>query len=99
MPFAWSIARVLFRLVAPSLPDVVSTIATLKTQQTASQVREEPFDARVMELERTLIQQLELIEKLTRQVDTLQAILRRTLIISLVALLLSLAGLALFLYG
>ena len=95
MPVAWPIAKFLFQLVAPSIPDVVSTIATLKKQQAEPQPREEPFKARIAEMEQRLAQQLELIEKLTKQVDALHTILWRTLIIGLVALGLSLTGLAL----
>ncbi len=95
MPVAWPIAKFLFQLVAPNIPDVVSTIATIKKQQAAPQPREEPFKARIAEMEQTLTQQLELIEKLTKQVDALRTILWRTLIIGLVALGLSLTGLAL----
>ena len=98
MPAAWPIAKFLFKLVAPNIPDIVSTVATLKKQQAAPQPREEPFHARIAEMEQRLAQQLELIEKLTKQVDALQTILWRTLIISVVALGLSLTGLALIFY-
>ena len=98
MPAAWPIAKFLFQLVAPNIPDIVSTVATLKKQQAEPQPREEPFKARIAEMEQTLTQQLELIEKLTKQVDALQMILWRTLIISVVALGLSLTGLALIFY-
>ena len=99
MPVAWSIARCLFKLVAPSVPDVVSSITTFKKQQAEPQSREEPFHARIAEMEHKFTQQLELMEKLTKQVDSLQTILRRTLIISIVAFFLSLTGLTLLLYG
>lgn len=95
MPVAWPIAKFLFQLVAPSIPDVVSTIATLKNQQTAPPSREDPFQVRIAEMERRLTQQLELIEKLTKQVDALHTILWRTLLIGLVAVGLALTGLAL----
>ena len=87
MPAAWPIAKFLFQLVAPNIPDIVSTVATLKKQQAEPQPREEPFKARIAEMEQTLTQQLELIEKLTKQVDALQMILWRTLIISALSLL------------
>ncbi|MYC27691.1 MAG: hypothetical protein F4X63_06840 [Nitrospira sp. SB0662_bin_26] len=99
MPAAWPIAKVLFKLVAPSIPDIVSTISTLKNQQAEPQIREEPLQARIAEVERRLTQQLELVEKLTKQLDALQTILWRTLIISLAALGLALTGLALILYA
>ena len=99
MPAAWPIAKILFKLVAPSIPDIVSTVATLKNQQAEPQTREEPLQARIAEVERRLTQQLQLVEKLTKQLDALQTILWRTLIISLAALGLALTGLALILYA
>ena len=99
MPVAWPIAKFLFKLVAPSIPDVISTVATLKNQQAAPQTREDPFQARIAGMEQRVTQQLELIEKLTKQVAALQTILWRTLVISLVALGLALTGLALILYA
>ena len=50
-------------------------------------------------MDQTLAQQLELIEKLTKQIDALQTILWRTLVIGLVALGLALMGLALIFYA
>ena len=86
MPAVWPIAKFLFQLVAPNIPDIVSTVATLKNQQAEPQAREEPFQARIADMEQKVAQQLELIESLTKQIDALQTILRRTLIIGLVAL-------------
>ena len=99
MPVAWPIAKVLFKLIAPSIPDIVSTISTLKHQQAEPQTREEPLQARIAEIEQRLTQQLELIEKLTKQIDALQSILWRTLLIGLAALGLALTGLALIFYA
>ena len=98
MPVAWPIAKVLFKLVAPSIPDIVSTVATLKNQQAGASSREDPVQARIAEMEQQLTQQLELIEKLTKQIDALQTMLWRTLIIGLAALGLALTGLVLILY-
>ena len=99
MPVAWPIAKFLFQLVAPNIPDIVSTVATLKKQQAEPQPREEPFQARIAEMEQRLAQQLELIEKLTKQINALHTILWRTLIIGLVALGLALTGLALIFFA
>ena len=99
MPAAWPIAKFLFQLVAPNIPDIVSTVATLKNQQAEPQAREEPFQARIADMEQKVAQQLELIEKLTTQIDALQTILRRTLIIGLIALGLALTGLVLIIYA
>ncbi len=98
MPAAWPIAKLLFKLVAPSIPDIVSTISTLNNQQAEPQTREEPLQARIAEMEQRLTQQLELVEKLTKQIEALQTILWRTLVIGLAALGLALTGLALILY-
>jgi maltooligosyltrehalose synthase len=99
VPAAWPIAKFLFKLVAPSIPDIVSTVVTLKNQQAEPQTREEPLQARIAEMEQRLTQQLELIETLTQQVKALQTILWRTLVIGLVALGLALTGLALIFYA
>ena len=99
MPVAWPIAKFLFQLVAPNIPDIVSTVATLKKQQAEPQPREEPFQARIAEMEQRLAQQLEFIEKLTKQINALHTILWHTLIIGLAALGLALTGLALIFYS
>ncbi len=99
MPAAWPIAKVLFKLVAPSIPDIVSTISTLKNQQAEPSSREDPVLARIAEMEQRLTQQLELIEKLTKQLEALRTILWRALIIGLVALGLALTGLVLIFYA
>jgi len=100
MPIAWSIVVKLAELV----PDILSSIGTLKKQQAETSSR---VEVRIAEMERTdtqqreligtlrhtVTQQHELIEKLTRHVDSLQPILRQTRIISIVAFVLSLIGL------
>ncbi len=97
MPVAWPIAKFLFQLVAPSIPDIISTAATLKQQRAPAQ--EEPLQKRMAKMEETLTQQLELIETLTKQVEALQTILWRTLVIGIVALGLALTGLAIIFYA
>ena len=99
MPVAWPIAKFLFKIVAPSIPEIVSSISKLKHQQEDEQSREETLERRLLVIERNLGQQLELIDNLTRQIVTLQLILRRTLIISIVALGLALTGLVLLFYS
>ena len=98
MPVAWPIAKFLFKLVAPSIPDIISTVSNLRHQQEGVQSQEETPEKRFAEIEKTVAQQLELIDKLTRQIGTLNLILRRTLIISILALCLALAGFALILF-
>lgn len=97
MPAAWPIAKFLFKLVAPSIPEIVSTISNLKKQQEEAQSQEETLEKRFTEIEKNVAQQLELLDGLTDQISTIQAILRRTLIISILALCLALMGLVLIL--
>jgi hypothetical protein len=99
MPAAWPIAKFLFQLVAPSIPDIISSISNLKNQQEDVQSQEETLEKRFDAIERSVAQQLELIDKLTRQIAALNIILRRTLLISILALCLALIGLALIFYS
>jgi len=99
MPAAWPIAKFLFKLVAPSIPDIISTVSNIKKQQEGELSKEETLAEQFKELDHQLAQQLELIDNLTRQISTLQLILRRTLIISIVALCLAIIGLALIFYS
>jgi hypothetical protein len=99
MPVAWPIAKFLFKLVAPSIPEIITSISKLKHQQEDVQSREDTLEKRLTDLERTLAQHLKLIDNLTRQIATLNLILRRTLIISIVALGLALIGLILIFYA
>jgi len=98
MPVAWPIAKFLFKLVAPSIPDIISTISNLKHQQQDDQFQDNTLEKRLTEIDRNLTLQLELIDTLTRQVATLHLILRRTLVMSIVALCLALTGLAMIFY-
>lgn len=95
MPAAWPIAKFLFKLVAPSIPEIISTISNLKQQQEDVQSKEDTLEKRLTDIERNLALQLELMDNLTKQVATFQVILRRTLIISILALSLALIGLTL----
>jgi len=95
MPVAWPIAKFLFKLVAPSIPEIVSTVSNLKKQQEGIQSQEETLEKRFHEIENNVSQQLELIDNLTKQIATLHVILRRTLLISILALCLALMGLIL----
>ncbi len=92
------IATFLLKLVAPNIPKIVSTIESIKQQQGTHWTEGETFDEHVARLEHTLAQHFELIDTLTRQVESLRAVLRRTLIIGMVALLLSLTSLVIMLY-
>ena len=98
MPVAWPIVRFLFKWVAPTVPEIITTVSHLKEQREHTATQEEILGKRFSEIEHNLINQLEVIGKLTLQIDSLQVILRRTLIISILALCLALLGLGLIFY-
>ena len=98
MPIAWPIVKFLFKWVAPTVPEIITTVSHLKEQREHTATQEENLDKRFSEIEHNLINQLEVIGKLTLQIDSLQVILRRTLIISILALCLALLGLGLIFY-
>ncbi len=98
MPFAWTLAKFLIKVVAPSVPEVVSTIAKLKKQQTEQQWEEHNADA-LVELEKTVATQLQVIEHLTAQLEVAQTSATWALRFAIVGLLLSLGVLAFLLTG
>lgn len=98
MPSVWPIAKFLFKLVAPSIPEIVSTVTNLKKQEAEIQTHGSTLEVRFTDIDRQFTQQLELIDKVTGQLTHLHALLQRTLLISIVAILLSLIGLAFILY-
>ena len=98
MPIAWPIVKFLFKWVAPTVPEIITTVSHLKEQREHTATQEEILGKRFSEIEHNLINQLEVIGKLTLQIDSLQVILRRTLIISILAFCLALLGLGLIFY-
>ena len=99
MPFAWTLARFIFKVVAPSLPEIVSTVATLKKQQMQNQATKANSETRVVELEQRVSAQLLLIEQLTKQLQALQKTVGLALYIAIGGLALSLVVLLVLLLG
>ncbi len=93
------IAAFLLKLVAPSIPEIVSTISTIKQQHGTHRAEGATLEERLAATNHKAAQQLELIATLTKQVESLQAILRWALIIGIIALLLSLTGLIIMLFA
>ncbi len=93
------IAKFLLKWVAPTIPEIVSTITTIKQQQGMSRTPGETFEERLSDIDRKFAQHLELIATLTRQAAAFQTMLRWALITGITALLLSLTGLAIALYA
>ncbi len=97
MPFAWSVAKFLFKVVAPSVPEIVSTVASLKKQHLQERTEKESAEARLVELERTVATQLQLMEQLTNQLQTLQSSVSWALRIAIIGLVLALIVLGILL--
>lgn len=98
MPLAWTLAKFLIKVVAPSVPEIVSTVSALKKQrlqaQGEAQQAEDALEKRLLELERTAATQLQLVEQLTTQLQGLHQTVTIALRLAIGALILALAALA-----
>lgn len=90
MPILWPLAKFLFHVVGPSIPDVVKTVTTLKQQHPQTAPRGERIQEHFLDVERKLAQQLEMIESLTRQCELIHQIARKALIAGGLAIALAL---------
>ena len=90
MPILWPLAKFLFNVVGPSIPDVVKTVNTLKQQHTQTAPQGERIQEHFLNVERKLAQQLEMIESLTRQCELIHHIARKALIAGGLAIALAL---------
>lgn len=97
MPVILPIAKFVLKWVAPSIPEIVSTLTTIKQQQETPRTRGETLEEQRADIDRKFDQHLQLIETLTRQVEASRTRLRWAIIIGTIALLLSLTGLAIVL--
>ena len=97
MAIPWGILGTLIKVLAPSIPDIVSTMKTLKSERQKSDLPSAD-DARVQELERSLNKQLLLIEQLTVQVEKLERAYRIVAFIAVFALTLGLAALSIIVF-
>ena len=95
---AWRIAKFLFRVVVPTIPDIVSTISKIKNQEAEEHSQERDVERHMAELDHRLALQLDLIDQLTRRLSALQPIVRRAHTISVIALAVSLIAIALLLF-
>ncbi len=85
-------------MVAPSIPEVVSTITGLKQRSQETQAQHQNTQARLEEMERSLATQLDLIDQLTSQITTFQKIVRKTLLLAVLAIGLGLIALGLVIF-
>lgn len=97
MPFAWPIVKFLFQVVAPTLPELVSTISKMRNQDVEQHAHEQDVEHRLAEFDRRLALQLDLLDTVTKQLASLQLIARRALTIGIIALVLSVIAMALLL--
>jgi len=94
MPLAWPIIKFLFQVVAPTLPEIVSTVSKMRNPDSETDMHEQNLERRIADLDRRLALQLDLIDTLTTQLTSLHLMLRRTLLLSISALILALITMA-----
>lgn len=97
MPFPWAVARFLLKVVAPTVPEIVSTAAAIRKQRLRAQdeAREEEkaLDKRLVEIETTAAAQLQLIEQVTAQLQGLHKTVAIALRLAIAGLILSVVAL------
>src|SRR4051794_25395650 len=89
MAIPWSMLGALVRVVAPSIPDLVSTVSNLRTAQQRQQVETTSTEMRLKELEKSFDEQLLLIEQLTMQIEKVEKAYRTVSFIGVLALVLA----------
>ncbi len=99
MALYWTLARFLFRTVAPTVPDLVAAASNLKKQKLREEVEREHSDAKVSELERIVTAQVQAVEQTTRRLEALQNSVAVALWLSVGGLVISLIVLGLLLAG
>ena len=67
MPVPWTMLGALFKFLAPNLPDIINAVNNLKREQQQERVVLDDTATRVLELEKRIAAQLQLIEQLTVQ--------------------------------
>jgi len=89
MPIPWTILGALFRFLAPNIPEIIATVKALKKEQQREKIELGDTAARMIELERRIAAQLQLIEQLTAQIAQLEKAFVWTLWASLFAVVLA----------
>ena len=67
MAVPWTILGAIFKFLAPNLPDIISAVKSLKKEQQQERAVLDDTATRVIEMEKRLTAQLQLIEQLTVQ--------------------------------
>ena len=89
MAIPWTILGALFRFLAPNIPEIIATVKTLKKEQQREKVELDDTATRVIDLERRIAAQLQLIEQLTAQLAKLEKVFVLTLWASIFAVVLA----------
>jgi hypothetical protein len=93
MALPWTIIGALFKFLAPNIPDIVATVKTLKREQQREKIELDDTAVRMIELEKRIAAQLQLIEQLTAQLAKLEKAFMWTLWMATFAALLALIAL------
>lgn len=72
MAVPWTMLGALFKFLAPNLPDIIDAVKNLKKEQQHEKVVLDDTATRVLELEKRLAAQLQLIEQLTVQLAKME---------------------------
>ncbi len=72
MAVPWTILGALFKFLAPNIPDIIDAVKNLKKEQQKERVVLDDTATRVLDLEKRLAAQLQLIEQLTAQLVKLE---------------------------
>lgn len=67
MAVPWTILGAIFKFLAPNLPDIIDAVKNLKKEQQKEKVVLDDTAIRLLELEKRIAAQLQLIEQLTAQ--------------------------------
>jgi hypothetical protein len=67
MAVPWTILGAIFKFLAPNLPDIIDAVKNLKKEQQKEKVVLDDTATRLLELEKRIAAQLQLIEQLTAQ--------------------------------
>jgi uncharacterized coiled-coil protein SlyX len=90
MAVPWKLIGALLRFVAPTVPEIIATVKTLKKEQQREKIQIDDTALRLQELEQRLAAQLQLIEQLTHQVVKLEKALAWAMWTALFALVMAL---------
>jgi type II secretory pathway pseudopilin PulG len=72
MTVPWTILGALFKFLAPNLPDIINAVKNLKKAQQQERVVLDDTATRVLELEKRIAAQLQLIEQLSVQLAKME---------------------------